>query len=87
MNKAALNWKAKCYPIGRSDGYHYLNISELFNKEGMGFIQKIEPFEKVIFTDTENKLTEWRKITPAKQKIENFYKQIDDKIIGFYSIK
>lgn len=86
LNKVALVWKAKCYPIGRSDGYHYLNVSELINKEGTGFIQRIEPVEKQIFTDTEKKLSLWRKTPPTREQIESFYSQLNKRIRDFYRI-
>lgn len=86
LNKAALDWKNKCYPIGRSDGYHYLNISELINKEGTGFVQRIETVEKEIFRQTDKKMNEWRKSAPSEQDIQQYYNVLDRQIKAFYSM-
>lgn len=49
----------KIFPIGRSDGYHYLSISHLFNKEQTGITQRVENIEKDIFQETESCRNEW----------------------------
>lgn len=85
LNKYALEWKEKCYPIGRADGYHYLNISELVNKEGTGFVQRIEKLENIIFDKTDKKLDAWRKKIPSKEQVVEFYKEIDKLIEEFYT--
>ena len=87
LNKAALEWKNKCYPIGRSDGYHYLNISELINTEGTGFVQRIETLEKEIFAQTDKRMAGWRKFPPSVKEIQDYYSVLDQKTIDFYSIK
>lgn len=84
LNKYALEWKEKCYPIGRADGYHYLNISELVNKEGTGFVQRIEKLEDSIFDKTDNKIENWRKKKPTEAQILEFYNEIDKLIEEFY---
>lgn len=84
LNKYALEWKEKCYPIGRADGYHYLNISELVNKEGTGYVQRIEKLENIIFNKTDKVLAVWRKKNPSEEQIMEFYKEIDKLIDDFY---
>jgi len=42
LNEMALKLKDECYPIKRSAGYKYLNISKLINSDKTGFVQKIE---------------------------------------------
>lgn len=68
----------ECYPIDTPDGYHYLQISKLVNKENNGYIQIIEPIERNIFDETEKKLAKWRNKTPPKSEIENFYTELND---------
>lgn len=68
----------ECYPIDNPDGYHYLQISKLVNKENNGYIQIIEPIERNIFDETEKKLAKWRNKTPPKSEIENFYTELND---------
>ncbi len=84
LNKYALEWKSKCYPIGRADGYHYLNISELINTEGTGYVQRIEKLENTIFDKTDKILEDWRKKNPSEAQIAEFYKEIDKLIDEFY---
>lgn len=74
----------ECYPIDNPDGYHYLQISKLVNKDNNGYIQVIEPVEKNIFDETDKKLNEWRSKIPPKSEIEQFYTQIDDIIEKTY---
>ncbi len=87
LNEAALDWKSKSYPLTRSDGYHYLKLDELINKENSGFIQRIETIEKDIFDDTEKILANWRKKAPSTLEIENFYSSLNKKVSDFYGIK
>ncbi|OPZ31385.1 MAG: hypothetical protein BWZ00_00577 [Bacteroidetes bacterium ADurb.BinA174] len=84
LNTNALKWKKNVYPVGRSDGYHYLKISELINPEKTGYVQRIEQIEKDIFAQTEEMLAEWRKKTPDIQSITSFYNKLDKLIEGFY---
>lgn len=86
LNKAALEWKVGCYSLDIPEGSHYLNVSALINKEGKGFIQRIEPVEKEIFAETEKKLDSWR-VSPATTKdITDYYAQLTKKVIDLYHI-
>lgn len=84
LNMYALNWKNHVYPIGRSDGYHYMKISELINPEGSGYLQCIEQIEKDIFAQTEKHLDTWRKETPYIKAISLFYDKLNVLVDGFY---
>ncbi len=84
LNASALKWKGAAYPIGLSDGYHYVKMTELINPEKTGIIQRIENLEKDIFSLTEEKLSVWRKNTPNAGEIEEFYNMLDRKISDFY---
>ena len=86
LNEAAKEWKSKCYPLTRSDGYHYLKLDELINTKKTGYIQRIEPVETTIFDDTERMLTQWRNQSPKTSEIESFYKKINKRVSDFYSI-
>ncbi|NLL28296.1 MAG: hypothetical protein GX259_05835 [Bacteroidales bacterium] len=74
----------ECYPIDNSDGYHYLKISKLVNKENKGYIQIIEPIEKNIIDETEKKLSKWRSKKPSKSEIEDFYTELNDIVEKIY---
>lgn len=84
LNMYALNWKNHVYPIGRSDGYHYMKISELINPEGSGYLQRIEQMEKDIFAQTEKRLNAWRKEIPNIKAISLFYDKLNVLVDGFY---
>ena len=86
LNEAAKEWKNKCYPLTRSDGYHYLKLDELINTENSGYIQRIEPLESTIFNESEEMLAKWRNQSPSTAEIESFYKKLNKKVSDFYSI-
>lgn len=85
LNEAALELKGKCYPLTRSDGYHYLKFDELINQHNTGLIQRIEPIEKEIFSKTEQLITKWNNQPPSTSDIQEVYKWLDDKVNGFYN--
>ena len=85
LNAYALDWKKNAYPVGRSDGYHYLKITELINKNKTGYVQRIEQMEKDVFFLTEEKLEMWRKELPDPFSITVFYDTLDRKVDDFYA--
>lgn len=84
LNDYAMKWKSEAYPIGRSDGYHYLKMTKLINPEKTGYLQRIEQIEKDIFTQTEEKLNVWRKNTPNIKAINSFYDKLNGMVEVFY---
>lgn len=85
LSKYSMDWKDKAYPIGRSDGYHYLKMTELINPEKTGYVQRIEELEKDIFSQTEKFLSVWRKKAPNASEVEEYYKQLNQKVKDFYA--
>lgn len=77
LNQMAMKLKDRCYPIKRSAGYKYLNVSELVNREGTGIIQQLEAIEKQVFSNTEEKLSEWHRSGCNKKDIEAYYQWLD----------
>lgn len=84
LNLFALDWKKEVYPVGHSDGYHYLKMPLLINSLGTGYVQRIEQLEKSIFILTEEKLTLWRKKTPEAYEINVFYDELNKIVNEFY---
>lgn len=84
LNALAMQLKDRCYPIKRSAGYKYLNVSELINSEGSGIIQQLEQAEKAIFSKTNANLIKWHNAKPGIKEIEAFYKWLDDYTRSFY---
>ncbi len=85
LNEAAKEWKSRCYPLTRADGYHYLKLDELINQHGIGFIQRIEPIEKEIFDQTDKMLAKWTHQAPTQSEIEAYYEWVNHKVKSFYS--
>lgn len=77
LNQYNITLTKECYPIDNPDGYHYLRISKLVNKEKTGYIQIIEPIERNLFDETDKKLSQWRNKKPSKREIEEFYMQLN----------
>jgi hypothetical protein len=84
--KMSLNLKEQCYPISRGSGYKYLNITALVNKENSGILQKIEPIERMIFGETENKLSDWRTNPLDEKKIQEHYKWLNEFTLKEYQL-
>ncbi|MDR2127088.1 MAG: C45 family peptidase [Prevotellaceae bacterium] len=76
--------KYKVFHIKRGNGEKYMNFSLLYNKNGNGIIQKIKPLEKEIFEETYAKINEWNTSAWSAKNIQNYYKQINGKIIKIY---
>ncbi|WP_321319537.1 carcinine hydrolase/isopenicillin-N N-acyltransferase family protein [Labilibaculum sp.] len=78
LNKMALNLKHRCYPISRSAGYKYLNVSELINSGKTGIIQQLEFAEIKIFQNTSHSINEWLKNQPTTTQIQEYYNWLDE---------
>ncbi len=85
LNEMALQLKSKCYPIKRSAGYKYLNVSELINSDKTGIIQQMEIAEEEIFRATSKKLQAWRKDDPEQQEIAEYNKWLNQYCRKTYS--
>jgi hypothetical protein len=84
LNEMALQLKDQCYPIKRSSGYKYLQMSKLINAEKTGIVQKIETAEKTIFIRTEEQLNKWRKGDAGEKEITSYYTWLDDFVRKIY---
>jgi len=80
----ALTLKQKCFPIQRGSGKKYLNLSALLNKKNNGILQKLEPLEDRILTETKEKLKRWRKKGIPAKEIEKYYHWLDRTILTDY---
>lgn len=87
LSKWATTWKEECYPINRCEGYKYLCINKLFNKENTGYLQQIEKLEKEVFQSTTNKQKNWSKQSPTKKEIQEYYGSLTKMISEFYQNK
>lgn len=80
---AALQLKAKCFPIERGSGDKYINFSVVMNKKGNGFLQLIKPAEDIIFKKKSVPELSGEKL--SRKNIQLFYNWIDGYVDTFYS--
>jgi len=84
LNRMALTLADECFPIKRSGGVRYLQISKLFNLENTGYVQRIEVLERSLFKATDAKMDLWRKSTPSVNEITSYYAWLDDLVAKTY---
>ncbi len=60
------------YPDKRGHLYQYLSISRLIRYGGEGVLSRLFKIENQVFAETEMKLAEWEKKSPAKQDVVDF---------------
>lgn len=87
LNNMALTLKKQCYPIERSSGYKYLQISKLINADKTGIVQIIEEVEKKIFFKTKEQLNKWSLSQPDENEITSFYNWLDKLVVKTYKTK
>jgi hypothetical protein len=80
----SLQLKKYCFPITRGNGSSYLNLSALINQQQSGILQKLQPLESKILTETRRNLTEWRREVKPSAKIQKFYDWLDTNVRSEY---
>ena len=85
LNQLALQLMEQCYPIKRSGGDRYLQISKLINLEKTGYVQKIEQVENDIFRKTEENLKAWRTKKVDEKEMVLFYQWLDNLVQKTYT--
>lgn len=74
----SLKLKEKCFPIKRGSGYKYINLSALFNEEGIGIMQQLKIVEDELIEKTKEKINKWRKLGHIpSEEAKNFYENIN----------
>lgn len=56
---AAMERRAKVFPIKRGSGPSYVHFAEVWNPEGTGYMQRLHPVEKAIFDSFEAMQAKW----------------------------
>jgi len=84
LNEWSMQLKEECYPIKRSAGYKYLQISKLINREQTGYVQRIEHLEDEIFISTMEQQKLWLSNTPEPAEIHQYYQDLNHKVTDFY---
>jgi len=85
LSEMALELKNELFPVKLGNGSRYINISKVINKENTGFLQKLKPLEDIILSETNEKLSVWRRENHLpKEEVQNLYAWIEKEILEFY---
>lgn len=81
----ALELKKQCYPIERSSGYKYMNLTALINREGSGISQKLRPLENKLIARAKQLLEKWQHEGINEKEINEYYQWVDLQLATFFS--
>lgn len=84
LNRMALDLKKQCYPIERSSGFKYLQISKLFNSNKTGMVQQIEKAEREVFIKTAQNMKDWKLSKNKTKAIQSYYQWLDEYVLKTY---
>ncbi len=77
--------KVFAYKLG-IDSKNYIDVNQLINANGSGFMQKLIPFENQVMERSEKFLSDWRNANAYENKqMEELYDWISKEIKNFYS--
>jgi hypothetical protein len=72
--RAALKFKADCFPMTYDRGTNYINLSAVINREKTGYLQVLQPIEAGIF----EKASQMKNGQQTAQEIQTFYNWVDE---------
>jgi hypothetical protein len=75
--RAALKFKAECFPITYDRGYNYINLSAVINQQKTGYLQLLQPVEKAIFDKAGILIKDIEKGKKTAKDIQSFYDWVD----------
>lgn len=68
-----------------SHASYYIDINQVINADGSGYVQLVTPFENELVHTYEQALEKWRRKNRIDQReLEKLYAQIDSQIFSFY---
>lgn len=59
VSNAAMERRAKVFPIKRGSGPNYVHFAEVCNAEGTGYLQRLAPVENAVFEAFEAQISRW----------------------------
>jgi hypothetical protein len=72
------------YKLG-IDSKNYIDVNQLINANGSGFLQKMIPFEKQVFQKSEEYLLDWRKANGIENnQMKELYSWMSEEVEMFY---
>jgi hypothetical protein len=78
---ASFHLKDRLFPLKRSYGTRYMNLSALINKESTGILQRLRPLEDRIFDETNTRMATWRSGKNVKAEILKYYRWLDETVL------
>jgi hypothetical protein len=83
LNEKGLELKKRVFSLEAGNTTTYGDLSKLFNKQGTGILQQIQPVENEVMRRGEDALAELRKSKSFKS-MEGYYDWVDDYVAERY---
>ena len=83
LNEKGLQLKQRVFSLESGNTTSYGDLSQLFNKQGTGILQQIQPVEKEVMRRGEDALAELRKSKSFKS-MEEYFDWVDTYIVEQY---
>lgn len=84
LNEKGLQLKQRVFSLEAGNTTSYGDLSQLFNKQGTGILQQIQPVEKEVINRGEEALEKLRKNTKNAKDIEAYYDWVDAYVVERY---
>ena len=82
----AVALKHQSFPIDRGNGGRYFNWNLMYNAQGTGYMQKLQPLEEQIYRHFTPKIQNWRTQGNINlQELEKSYTEVNNWIVKIYS--
>lgn len=83
----ALELKKKMVPARKGSRQNYINATKVYNTDGTGIVQLLQPLNREVFEKTIRKKEEWGKEAPPQEEVKELYKWFDKKVRKTYKEK
>jgi hypothetical protein len=84
LNEKGLALKRRCFPLTVDNAADYLDLAQLFNREGTGIAQRVAALNAETVRRSMELLPRWRRSGFQKSEATSHYRWIDERVGGFY---
>jgi hypothetical protein len=84
LNEKGLQLKQRVFSLESGNTTSYGDLSQLFNKQGTGILQQIQPVEGEVIARGEEAIAQLRKNSKNIKTIESYYDWVDDYVVEQY---
>ena len=84
LNEKGLQLKQRVFSLESGNTTSYGDLSQLFNKQGTGILQQIQPVEGEVIARGEEAIAQLRKNSKDIKTIESYYDWVDDYVVEQY---